>query len=139
MLNFDVGYWSPRKVPKRSRTVRARYIVVCWHSFVNFYRPQRSWGKVIFSEACIKNSVHGGGVPGQVPPPAGTPPRQAHPPGRYTPQGRYTPRAGTPPWAGTPPDRYTPQQCMLGYSQQAGGTHPTGMHSFSICSDAVFK
>ena len=28
----------------------------------NFYRPQRSWGKVIFSEACVKNSVHGGHV-----------------------------------------------------------------------------
>ena len=26
-----------------------------------FYRPQRSWGKVIFSEACVNNSVHGGG------------------------------------------------------------------------------
>ena len=26
-----------------------------------YYRPQRSWGKVIFSEACVKNSVHGGG------------------------------------------------------------------------------
>ena len=25
------------------------------------YRPQRSWAKVIFSEACVKNSVHGGG------------------------------------------------------------------------------
>ena len=24
------------------------------------YRPQRSWGKVIFSEACVKNSVRGG-------------------------------------------------------------------------------
>ena len=24
----------------------------------NFYRPQRSWGKVIFSETCVKNSVH---------------------------------------------------------------------------------
>ena len=29
-----------------------------------FYRPQRSWGKVIFSEACVNNSVHGGGVRG---------------------------------------------------------------------------
>ena len=27
----------------------------------DYYRPQRSWGKVIFSEACVKNSVHGGG------------------------------------------------------------------------------
>ena len=26
-----------------------------------YYRPQRSWGKIIFSEACVKNSVHGGG------------------------------------------------------------------------------
>ena len=26
----------------------------------HFYRRQRSWGKVIFSEACVKNSVHGG-------------------------------------------------------------------------------
>ena len=61
------------------------------------------WGKVIFSEACVKNSVHRGGeggVPDQVHPPG---------PGRYTPPGpgRYTPRdqAGTPPQdqAGTSP------------------------------------
>ena len=68
--------------------------------------------------------------------------------GRYTPQGRYTPWAGNPngqihppgrytPWAGTPPGRYTSQGRYnpLGavhagrYGQQAGGTHPTGMHS----------
>ena len=30
----------------------------------SYYRPQRSWGKVIFSEACVNNSVHGGGVHG---------------------------------------------------------------------------
>ena len=31
-----------------------------------FYRPQRSWGKVIFSEECLKNSVHrGGGMHGR--------------------------------------------------------------------------
>ena len=28
----------------------------------NYYHPQRSWGKVIFSEACIKNSVAKGGA-----------------------------------------------------------------------------
>ena len=80
---------------------------------------------------------------------AGTPPGQVHPlgrytppwagtpPGKYTPPGRYTPRVGIPlgrytlqqvnppPRAGTP----SPRQCMLGYGQQAGGTHPTGMHS----------
>ena len=52
-----------------------------------------------------------------------------HPPDRY-PLGRYTPQAGTPHLG-----RYTPWQvhplgqCMLGYSQQVGGTHPSGMHS----------
>ena len=34
------------------------------------YRPQRSWGKVIFSEACVKNSVHQGA---DNDPPADTP------------------------------------------------------------------
>ena len=33
--------------------------------FFGNYRPQRSWGKVIFSEACVKNSVHGGGGGGR--------------------------------------------------------------------------
>ena len=28
---------------------------------LHLYRPQRSWGKVIFSEACVENSVHRGG------------------------------------------------------------------------------
>ena len=30
-----------------------------------YYRPQRSWGKVIFSEACVKNSVHRWGERGR--------------------------------------------------------------------------
>ena len=103
-----------------------------FHLSVHFYfvyfsfthhRPQRSWGKVIFSEACVKNSLNGGEggryplagappwvgtpplactPPGQVHPPAGTPPQQVHPSGRYTPHqvhppSRYTPRGGTPP------------------------------------------
>ena len=67
-----------------------------------------------------------------------------HPPGQTpslgradTPLGRHPPRADTP-WADTPLgrhplssacwDTHTPTQCMLGYGQQAGGTHPTGMH-----------
>ena len=45
------------------------------------------------------------------------------PPGRY-PLGKYTPRADTP----TPRPQY-----MLGYGQQADGTHPTGMHSCYKC------
>ena len=36
------------------------------HTFeLCFYRPQRIWGKVIFSEACVKNSVHRGGMRGR--------------------------------------------------------------------------
>ena len=48
--------------------------------------------------------------------------------------GRYTLRAGTLPGQvhPLPPGRYNPpprEQCMLGeYWQQAGGTHPTGIH-----------
>ena len=75
----------------------------------NFYRPQRSCGKAIFSRASVSHSVRGGGgfLPqcmlvyttslAGTPPLAGTP-QQVHPlwtgalPGRYTPS-----RAGTPP------------------------------------------
>ena len=79
--------------------------------------------------------------PQQVHPLAGTPPWQVHPLAG-TPPGRYTSLAGTPPGQVHHPGRYTPWagthcpgqvhphvQCMLGYGQQAGGTHPTGMQS----------
>ena len=46
---------------------------------------------------------------------------------KYTPWTRYTPQARYPPGPGTPPLR---EQYMTGDTgQQAGGTHPTGMHS----------
>ena len=70
------------------------------------------WGKVISLHLSVILFT-GGGVPGKVPTRAGTPPWQVTPPGRYIPPGRY------------PCGKY-PRQCMLGYSQQAGGTHPTG-------------
>ena len=47
-----------------------------------------------------------------------------HPPGQ-----RQTPRADTHPLG-----RHPPVQCKLGYGQQAGGTHPTEMHSCFIDS-----
>ena len=37
-----------------------------------------------------------------------------------------------PPWeveGQIPVGRHPPRRCMLGHGQQAGGTHPTGMHS----------
>ena len=107
----------------------------------------------VFTRVC-QSFCSRGGVPGQVHPPSprtGTPPLSrytpSHPPGqvhplagtptgRYTslagtPWGRYTPQAGihppvsTPPWAGTPPGAVHAGR----YGQQAGGTHPTGIHS----------
>ena len=73
--------------------------------------------KVIFSQACVKNSVHRGGVPDQAPPPG---------PGRYPPPpgpGRYPPGPDTPPdqagtplppdQAGTPPDQTPPQTMQV--------------------------
>ena len=103
------------------------------------------WGKVIFSVACVKNSVHRGGTSSSTPPPrAGTPnPPGQVPPGRY-PLGRYPPGLIPPghlppghrytpgqvhPWAGTPPGPVHAGR----YGQQAGGTHPTGMHSCYTC------
>ena len=37
---------------------------VAWRTYIThktYYRPQRKWAKVIFSQACVKNSVHRGG------------------------------------------------------------------------------
>ena len=58
-----------------------------------YHLQTKVWVKVIFSEMCVKNSVHIGGVPGQAPlshdqvPPWD----QVHPLGSGTPPGaRYT-------------------------------------------------
>ena len=40
------------------------FIFYCLLTYANFYRPQRNWGKVIFSEVCVKNSVGGACVVG---------------------------------------------------------------------------
>ena len=76
-----------------------------WRSitYIRFYRPQRSWAKVIFSQVCVKNSVHGGGsasVHAGIPHPADQthtppPPRTRH----HPPRTRHT----TPPGPDTPP------------------------------------
>ena len=60
--------------------------------------------------------------------------RGRHPPWADTPHGQTTPWADNPlsrhpPGQVSSPGRDPSSQCMLGYGQQAGGTHPTGMHS----------
>ena len=98
------------------------------------------WGKVIFSVACVKNSVHGGCLPqcmlGYHPreqtPPRSRPPWSRHPPGADTPWEQTPPGANTPHQEQTPPTRskHPPRAVHAGrYGQQAGGMHPTGMQS----------
>ena len=110
------------------------------------YHPQTKFMKVMFSKVsvCPQGGVSAPLHAGIHPPrtrdrhpqdqrqtPRG--PEVDIPPLARYPLGRYPPRQ-TPPWADTP--RQTPPcQSMLGYGQQEGGTHPTGMHS---CNWDVF-
>ena len=69
----------------------------------NYYRLQRSWAKVIFSQACVKNSVHRGegvclSACWDTPPGADTPPTR-QPPQTPLDQADTTPQTRqTPPW-----------------------------------------
>ena len=99
-----------------------------------YYRPQRSCGKVMFLHLSVILSTGGGRGSATHTPWADTPlGRHPLPPGQ-------TPSLGRHPWPDTPwayiplvthpPGQKPPGQCMLGYGQQAGGTHPTGMQSW---------
>ena len=83
------------------------YCVVTKNPF-KIFTTRKSLRRLCFY-TCV--SVHGEGVPGQVPPGRYTPPRV----GTFL-SGRYTPREGTPPlWAGTASHPHpTAEQCMLG-------------------------
>ena len=79
--------------------------------YLSLYRPQRSWAKVMFSQACVCPQGEGClpqcmlGYPppwSRHPPRADTPLEQT-PPGADTPQKRHPPRSGTHPGPGTPP------------------------------------
>ena len=74
------------------------------------YGPQRSCGKVMFSQACVKNSAHRGEVSAAV-----------HA-GIHTPVARY-------PLARHPLVRHPPADTPLPAATAADGTHPNGMHS----------
>ena len=73
-----LGWSTVAVVPLRKETDR----------MPTFYRPQRSWGKVMFLQVCVILFT-GGGVPDQVPPQD-----QVHPP-----QDQVPPRDQVPPWA----------------------------------------
>ena len=91
----------------------------------SFYRPQRSCDKVMFLHLSVILFT------GRL----ADPPLGRHAPWADTNQAdnpRHTPWAATP--GQTPPweDILPYAQCLLGYGQEAGGTHPTGMHSCSL-------
>ena len=106
------------------------------------YRPQRSCGKVMFSQASVILFTGMGNVadtPWQITPPL-HPGR--HPPGRHPPLGRHSIGQTTP--GLTPPcpvhagihtplpsacwDTHPPAQCMLGYTPDLGG-HCSGRYA----------
>ena len=90
------------------------------------YRPQRSWGKVIFSQACV--ILFTGGCMLGCPPGADTPPGVDTPPGsRHPSWSRHPPGADTPPREQTPPSTEHAGR----YGQHTGGMHPTGMQTCS--------
>ena len=106
---------------------------ISWFSFP-FTARKRSLRRLCF-QRCL--SVHSRGVYPSIQ--WGRHPRdqrQTTPPGRHTPPVRHP--SGRHPLLSACWDTHTPlpsacwdtpAQCMLGYSQQAGGTHPAGMHS----------
>ena len=87
------------------------YTIILWTSFrFYFYHPQTKFAKVMFSQVSV--CPQGGLRHCML---EYTHPRQTLPLGRHS------------PWADPP------AQCMLGYGQQAGSTHPIGMHSCFFC------
>ena len=117
---------------------RPHFLLLILISVRIFDCPQRSLGQgnilhlsvILFTGGGVHRSPLAGKPPGRY-----TPPGQVHPPPWASTPLAGTPLAGTPPrqvhpQAGTPPGRYTPRAVHAGrYGQQAGITHPTGMHS----------
>ena len=138
------GNW-PRGCPKKYMETSAIF---------HFYRPQRSWAKVMFLQVSVILSTGGGGfclsacwdagpprtrdtLPDQADPPEpGSPPGPGRPPRtRQTPPGPRRPPLdhADPPGPGRPPP---PPKQTPAYGQWAAGTHPTGMHS---CNNFCFS
>ena len=73
-------------------TIRIRTSIVIIH----YYRPQRSWAKVMFLQASVILSTGGGRVSGRENPPGRETPPAGRPPGRQTPLAGRPPRDQTP-------------------------------------------
>ena len=94
------------------------------------YRLQRSWGKIIFLQACV--ILFTGVVclsacwDSNPPPKTRHPPRPGTPPKPGTPQDQAPPKTRHPPKPGTPIAKHAGR-----YGHRAGGIHPNGMQSCS--------
>ena len=142
-MSYFLGFeaeGSEKKIPRQNVAIQVRNHVALLPvmNFFLFTARKRSLRRLCFYTCLSVILFTGGEVPGQVHPPGRytplgryTPPRAGTPPDRYTPLGRYTPLAGTSPRQVHPlADTPTPGAVHAGrYGQQAGGTHPTGMHS----------
>ena len=131
---------------------KVAFLVLLFYWFPSFYRLQQSCGKVMFLQLSV--ILFTGGYLPHTPPWADIPlvdtPLDRHPPvqcmlgytppcpvhvGIHNPLGRHPqwrhPSCPVHAWIHTHMHAWIhlPAQCMLGYGQQAGGTHPTGMHS----------
>ena len=98
------------------------------------YRPQRSWGKVIFSVACVKNWA---GTPPAGTPPARYTPQAGTPPAGTPPHGQVHPQAGTPPWqvhppAGTPPWQVHPHSSACWEIRATSGRYASYWNAFLL-------
>ena len=101
---------------KEAKAAESFQIRVGGSSFFHSLPPQRSWGKVTFSQASVILLTGGGGLPQCM---LGYPPREQTPP----PGSRHQPTH-------SPESRHPPGAEHAGrYGQRAGGTHPTGMQS----------
>ena len=96
--------------------------------------------EVMFSQGCVKNSVHRGDVcvshahcpPRHTCPPSMHAPWAYMPPATHAPLDMHTPQPHMPPWVHMAPSpACMPPTDTTRCSQWAGGTHPTGMHSCS--------
>ena len=118
----------PSKVLIKERD-QSKYSLMVKRLIIDFYRAQRSWAKVIFSQASV--CPQGGfclSACWDIPRLDQTSPDQTpHPPGADTPWTR-PPQSRHPPDQ-TPPREQTPPGSRLQNGQLAAGTHPTGMQS----------
>ena len=99
-----------------------------WNAFL-LPPANEVWGKVIFSVACVKNSVHGGvclSACWDATPPL----EQTRPWSRHPLTSHPLDQEQTPPQSRLPQDQAPPCAVHAGRcGQQAGSMHPTGMHS----------